>query len=228
MNLTDRNNHCFRLAAFAAGALLLAAAGALLRAQQDAGERAVVWARAREAADRYRSTSDASGLVDVAASFPMNMDATDLADVCRARDEAVRRARARNEVALMNLGIDTDPGTSRNRALLEYRLGAVAAYTGDLERSLSSFERARKALAVHVADYPDIRNVFLPVLETFGAANLRRGEVDNCMAMPNAIAACFRCSPAGNTSSVPVPKRPPHNSWSTCASSRTTSKCAGC
>jgi hypothetical protein len=102
----------------------------LASAQQPKELRSVVWGRAREALGNYRTLTDISGLVDVDSSIPKNVDAENLAAVCQARDEGIRRARTWNEQLATALGIDDDPTTSENRALYATRLASIATYQG--------------------------------------------------------------------------------------------------
>ncbi len=148
--------------------------------------RAVVWGRAREAAGGYRTLTDISGLVDVDGNVPKNVDAEDLAAVCRARDEGVRRARTWNEQLTSTLGIDDDPTTSENRALYAQRLAGIATYQGDLPKSIAQLKAGREALKAYATDdYPDLKKKYLALTEMLGAMYLRSGEVENCLLMPN-------------------------------------------
>ena len=171
---------------------------ALTWAQPAKELRSVVWGRAREALGNYRTITDISGLVDVDSNIPKNLDAENLAAVCRGRDEGVRRARTWNEQLLTGLGIDDDPTTSENRALYQTRLAAIATYQGDVAKAISSLTDARAAMKQYAtAEYPDLRKKYFATDEMLGATYLRAGEVENCLLMPNADRCLFPILPGG-------------------------------
>ena len=96
--------------------------------------RAVVWTRAQEAASgEYRTVTDASGLVEVDSEWPLEVDHNDLAAVCRAKSEALRRARVRAEQESRGGGIDEDPTTMARRSRAFLRLASIATFQGDLD-----------------------------------------------------------------------------------------------
>jgi hypothetical protein len=174
-------------------AALMAGSWLLVHAQPAPELRSVIWSRAREAAGPYRTITDASGLVDVDSNVPGNVNAEDLDAVCRARDEAIRRARTWNAQRLLGLGIDDDPRASQNREMHNRHLGAIATYQGDVARAISHFAAGRDALAPYGSadEYPEIKTAFLVALETLGTAHLRSGEVENCLLDPNADRCLF-------------------------------------
>jgi len=170
----------------------------LASAQQPKELRSVVWGRAREALGNYRTITDISGLVDVDSNIPKNIDAGNLAAVCQARDEGVRRARTWNEQLAGALGIDDDPTTSDNRALYATRLASIATYQGDVGVAITQLKRALDALRPYAtAEYPDLRNKYFATSEMLGATWLRAGEVENCLLMPNADRCLFPVLPGG-------------------------------
>ena len=180
-------------------ATLLTAGWVLLSAQQPASDqREVSWGRAREAASGgYRTITDGSGLVEVDADFPLDIDTSNLDAVCRAQDEAVRRATTRAELYLRHLGIDEDPGTSARKAMTRFRLGAIATYQGKMDETIAHLQKARELLEPFTSDFPDIVPPLLAIEEALGTAHLRRGEVENCMHLPNAERCLFPVLPGG-------------------------------
>ncbi len=163
---------------------------AVTSAQND--QRAVVWSRAQEAASGlYRTVTDGSGLVEVDTEWPTEVDADDLAEVCRGKETAVRRATTRAEQELRSVGIDDDPSTSGRRSRVLLRLGAIATFQGDVDKAVTYFTRARDALVPFGADFPDTVKPRLALEEVLGAAQMRRGEVSNCMLDPNAERCLF-------------------------------------
>ena len=170
----------------------------LASAQQPKELRSVVWGRAREALGNYRTLTDISGLVDVDSSIPKNVDAENLAAVCQARDEGIRRARTWNEQLATALGIDDDPTTSENRALYATRLASIATYQGEVGKAITQLKIATGAMRPYATDeYPEMKKKYFATSEMLGATWLRAGEVENCLLMPNADRCLFPVLPGG-------------------------------
>jgi hypothetical protein len=183
------------LALHAAGPADQATAQAPPRAPRSQGsdqeERSVNWSAARAAADKYRATTDLSGLVQVDGRISRFVDPEDLKAMCRARQDAVVKARRQAEADLVDLGTDSDPVVDDRRAALHRHLGAVASFVGDVKGAISHFEKARDALGRHVAEYPDLRPRLLELEQAVGVANLRKAEVENCLQMPGSDRCLF-------------------------------------
>jgi hypothetical protein len=171
----------------------------MLASAQPAKElRSVVWGRAREALGNYRTLTDISGLVDVDSNIPKNIDAENLAAVCQARDEGVRRAKTWNEQLQLGLGIDDDPSTTENRALYATRLASIATYQGDVGTAIKQLTAAIDAMRQYATDdYPEMKKRYFATDEMLGATWLRAGEVENCLLMPNADRCLFPILPGG-------------------------------
>jgi len=178
---------------FRTAAVLSIAAWALVVGHaQSSDQRAIVWSRAEESASGlYRTITDGSGLVEVDTEYPPEVDADDLAAVCRGKDAAIRRATTRAEQDLRQLGIDDDPTTSGRRSRVQMRLGAIATFQGDMDKAIVHLTRARDGLAGFGDDFPDTVKPRLALEEMLGAAHMRRGEVQNCMLDPNADRCLF-------------------------------------
>ena len=159
--------------------------------------RSVIWDRARQATERYRTVVDSSGLVEVDAFISPGVDAEDLQSLCRERNRAIELARASAERPLRNLMLDNDPVSNEQRAFQLRRLGSVATYVGDIEKALDHFRAGRDALAEWVKEYPDLRPRYLAYQEILAITYLRRGEVDNCLAMPGSDRCLFPLRPGG-------------------------------
>ncbi len=156
------------------------------------GRRAVVWSRAEEASSgAYRTITDGSGLVEVDGEWPQEVDHNDLRAVCRAKDEAIRRARVRAEQDLRALGTDDDPTTAGRRSRVMFRLGSIATFKGDLDEAIVQLTKGRDALGQFAAEFPDTVAPRLAIEEALGTAHMRRGEVQNCMLDPNAERCLF-------------------------------------
>ena len=77
------------------------------------------------------------------------------------------------------------------RADLHRYLGAVAIFSGDVDKALAHFERGRVALAPYLEDYPDLRPRANALAEVIGIAHLRRGETENCLVNPGTDRCLF-------------------------------------
>ncbi len=155
-------------------------------------KRVVIWSRASEAAaGLYRTITDGSGLVEVDSEVPPELDSNDLDAVCRAKDEAIRRATIRSQPGSRQAGLGDDPTSAEQVAMAEFRLGAIATYAGQMDDAVTHLQKARDALAPFVDDVPSVRRPFLTIVESLGAAHLRRGEITNCLTMPNAERCLF-------------------------------------
>jgi len=170
----------------------------LLSAQRPPGpSRAISWEKAREAIGKYRPVPDHSGLVEVDNSLPTSVDAEDLPALCRARDQAIEHARSVGAAALAELGSWQDPISNEHRSAVERTLASIATYSGDVDGAIRHFTAGRDALIPFLADYPDLQPKYLVLLEALGVANLRRGEIDNCLIMSTPDRCLFPLRPGG-------------------------------
>lgn len=149
------------------------------RGQDDV--RVVGWERAREEVARYRATVDTSGLVEVDAAIAPRVDAEDLQALCRARTEAVQRARRVIDGRLRGLPPGRDPVTDERRAVLQRQLGAIASFDGDVDAATDHFRTGIEALAPYVSDYDDLATASRTLRQALAATTLRRGEIANCL-----------------------------------------------
>ena len=169
----------------------------LVSAQRPAGpSRAISWEKAREAIGKYRAVPDNSGLVEIDNSLPA-VDAEDLPALCRARDLALEHARARAATALAEVGTFEDPISNEHRSAVERTLASIATYSGDVDGAIRHFTAGRDSLTPFLADYPDLQPKYLVLLEALGVANLRRGEIDNCLIMSTPDRCLFPLRPGG-------------------------------
>jgi len=182
------------VASLFAGALAALAAGG---AAQEPDGPAVNWARARDLDARYRTVVDTSGLVEVA-RFSERVDPNDLGSLCRARLQVATSARERLEGELQALGDWHDPISDEQRAGVLRLLGTVASFEGDMDAAARWFAAGRDALAPHVDEYPDLLESFLELQEVVGIAQMRRGEVANCLVNPSADRCLFPLLPGGH------------------------------
>jgi hypothetical protein len=180
------------------GLVIAAALGGLFElVGAQAPPRTVNWDRARQAMSQYRTVVDSSGLVEIDQHLPTNVDASNLAALCRGRNQAIGIARANAELPLRGLVLDDDPISAERKAMLYRTLGAVSTYENDVERALKEFKAARDLIAPWVKEYPDLTRRFLMLQETYGIGNLRKGEVDNCLVMSSQDRCVFPLRPGG-------------------------------
>ncbi len=154
----------------------------------------VGWAKAGAASARFRPVVDLSGLVEVDSELPVSVDAEDLNALCDARKEAVASARRKAQAGLRELGDWSDPVADERKAALHRTLAGVAAFEGNMEAAARHLESGRDALAA----YPALRPRFLGLLEALGVADMRRGEIDNCLVNPGADRCLFPLRPGGH------------------------------
>jgi len=178
------------------GATLAIAALCVLADAQGISRR-VNWERARDAMKQYHTVIDSSGLVEVDAALPANVDAGNLQDLCRGRNQAIEIARADANQALRGFVLDDDPISAERKAMLYRTLGAVSTYNNEVDRAIGEFKTGRDLLGKWVAEYPDLEKRFLMLQETYAIGNLRKGEVDNCLVMTSQDRCVFPLRPGG-------------------------------
>ena len=155
------------------------------------------WGKARDAAARYREVVDLGGLAEIGFEIPASLDPENLDAVCQARRKGMLGAADRARSELKSLGDWSDPVTDAERARLHRALASVAAFSGDIDSAVRDLEAARKALAPHVASYPDLLPSFTGLEEALGVAYLRQAEMQNCMVNPGADRCLFPLLPGG-------------------------------
>ena len=151
----------------------------LASAQQPKELRSVVWGRAREALGNYRTLTDISGLVDVDSNIPKNIDAENLAAVCQARDEGIRRARTWNEQLADRARHRRRPDDQRQPGALRHPAGQHRDLPGRRRRRDHAVEaRARRAAPVRDGRISRAEEQYFATSEMLGAtlAARRRGR----------------------------------------------------
>ena len=174
-----------------------AAVGLFTLASAQSPPRTVNWDRARQAMSQYHTVIDSSGLVEVDEHLPSNIDPGNLQSLCAGRNESIRIARADAERDLRTMILDDDPISAERKAMIYRTLGAVSTYENSVERAVKEFKTGRDLLGQWVAEYPDLKKRYLSLLETWGIANLRKGEVDNCLVMTSQDRCVFPLRPGG-------------------------------
>ena len=183
-----------------AAAVLAGAPAPGLRAQAPEPVRrptAVNWVRARGLLKQYRLPVDTSGISEVDAELPPDVDSTDLQALCAARKVSIANARKGAESVLAELGSWVDPISDERRADAQRRLGCVASYTGDMATALQHFRAGRAALTPDLQEYPRLRPLAQSLDEAVGVTLMRQGEIDNCLVNPGADRCLFPLRPGG-------------------------------
>jgi hypothetical protein len=163
-----------------------------------AGQQSIGWDRAREYMGQYRTMLDSSGLVEVGNNMPPHVRRDNLQSLCKARTEAVERARVAARMGIRGLlpGAD-DPFTAERRAVWERYLGSVAAFTGETELAVKHFQAGRDVMQPFLDDAPSLKRVYLALVLSLGVAHMRQGEMSNCLVVPSPDRCLFPLRPGG-------------------------------
>jgi hypothetical protein len=163
-----------------------------------AGQQSIGWDRAREYMGQYRTMLDSSGLVEVGNNMPPHVRRDNLQSLCKARTEAVERARVAARMGIRGLlpGAD-DPFTAERRAVWERYLGSVASFTGETELAVKHFQAGRDVMAPFLDDAPSLKRVYLALVLSLGVAHMRQGEMSNCLVVPSPDRCLFPLRPGG-------------------------------
>ena len=157
----------------------------------------VLWEKALEATSQYRTVVDTSGLVEVDSALPLDVNQEDLQSLCEGRNRAIKLSRANSTMQLRSLMLDDDPVSNERRAFYLRRLGSVATYAGEIGDAIGHFEESLESLERWVHEYPDLIPRYLAHKEILAITHLRRGEIDNCLAMSGADRCLFPLRPGG-------------------------------
>lgn len=154
------------------------------------------WNRRVAGAGDYQIVLEVSGRSEVSRHFKMP-DPLDLRSICTAKQESERSAFASAESYLSSLqkAGDTRP-FQLEMASLHNELGQLHAYRGEMGKAIEQFESAYQLLLSSLARHPEFANDKPYFEEILGIANLRSGEVDNCLHNHNAETCIFPLSVA--------------------------------
>jgi ASPIC and UnbV/FG-GAP-like repeat len=161
-----------------------------------AESRAVNWAKARDAAGKYRTVIDLAGLVEVDSRMPDGVDPEDLRGLCTAHQEAVKSLRREAEASLRELGTWRDPVADEEKARLDYLLAAADAFEGDMKAAQRHVAASQEALRPYTKD-AEARARSLVLEATSGVVSMRQGEMDNCLVNPSTDRCLFPLRPGG-------------------------------
>ncbi len=163
---------------------------------QNRGAEDQSWNRRVAGAGDYQIVLEVSGRIEVSRHFKMP-DPLDLRSICAAKQEAERRAFVSAESYLSSLqrASDTRP-FQLEMASLHNELGQLHAYRGEMGKAIMQFESAYQILLSNLARHPEFASDKPYFEEILGMANLRSGEVDNCLHHHNAETCIFPLSRA--------------------------------
>ncbi|HZS03586.1 MAG TPA: FG-GAP-like repeat-containing protein [Blastocatellia bacterium] len=154
------------------------------------------WNRRPPGAGDYQIVLEVSGRVEVSRNFKMS-DPLDLRSICAAKQEAEHHAFVSAESYLSSLqkAGDTRP-FQLEMASLHNELGQLYAYRGEMGKAVEQFDSAYQILISNLGRHPEFAGDKPYFEEILGIANLRSGEVDNCLHNHNAETCIFPLSAA--------------------------------
>jgi hypothetical protein len=154
------------------------------------------WNRRVAGAGDYQIALEVSGRVEVSRFFKMP-DPFDLRSICGAKREAERRAILSSESYLNTL---LQAGDRRQfeiqLAQLRNELGQLYAYRGEMAKSIEQFEAAYDLIRAIAPSHPEFAADKAFMEEILGVAQMRRGELENCVHNHNAETCIFPLSRA--------------------------------
>jgi hypothetical protein len=154
------------------------------------------WNRRVAGAGDYQIVLEVSGRVEVSRFFKMP-DPLDLRSICDAKREAERRAILSSESYLDTLSQAVDRRQFEIQlAQLRNELGQLYAYRGEMAKSIEHFEAAYELIRSVAPAHPEFAGDKAFMEEILGAAQMRRGELENCVHNHNAETCIFPLSRA--------------------------------
>src|SRR5262249_20054593 len=149
------------------------------------------WNRRVAGAGDYQIALEVSGRVEVSRFFKMP-DPLDLRSICDARREAERRAILSSESYLNTLLQASDRRRVEIQiAQLRNELGQLYAYRGEMAKSIEHFEAAYDLIRNFAPSHPEFASDKIFMEEILGVAQMRRGELENCVHNRNAETCIF-------------------------------------
>jgi hypothetical protein len=178
-------------------ALLISMPGGLAQTQSGSNsEQGRSWNRRVAGAGDYQIALEVSGRVEVSRFFKMP-DPLDLRSICDARREAERRAILSSESYLNTLLQASDRSRFEIQiAQLRNELGQLYAYRGEMAKSIEHFEVAYDLIRNLAPSHPEFASDKIFMEEILGVAQMRRGELENCVHNRNAETCIFPLSRA--------------------------------
>jgi hypothetical protein len=146
-------------------------------------------------AGTYLDATELSGRTEVARYLVQPPAARDLQGVCDARREAEEfafsMARTRLESALQ------DPSNAPEVVLARHELGQLHAYEGRMADSVRELQAAYEGALSGRGRHPGLADAVRYLQTILGVAQLRRGELENCLQHRNVDRCLFPLRPPG-------------------------------
>ena len=186
------------------------------------------WNRRVAGTGDYQIVLEVSGRVEVSRFFKMP-DPLDLRSICDAKREAERRAILSSEGYLNTLFQAGDRRQFEIQlAQLRNELGQLYAYRGEMAKSVEHFEAAYELIQSIVPTHPEFAGDKVSMDEILGVAQMRRGELENCVHNHNSETCIFPLSRAAQHGRAEGSTKASNISKNISPKNLTTSKSAGC
>ena len=184
-----RHRYCAALVVAVAPAALLLAQG---QAPVDPN-----WDRRGAGAGDFQTVFELSGRAELGI-YKVSPDPQDLKSICESqlKTEAAAMAGAEAEMARA-LAADPTGRSSLDVAWAHRTVGQVLAYKGEMAASVEQFEKAYAIVRGRVATDPTMAEAAFFLEQSIAVANLRRGELDNCLLDHNAERCIFPIASRG-------------------------------
>jgi hypothetical protein len=149
------------------------------------------WNRRASGTGDYRTVMEVSGREEVARFMEPPADPEDLRSICEAKRQAPKVSISANEQLLASL-VAKPPAQGNVRDIVWTRksLGQLWAYQGQMAKAIEQFSAAYTAAVQQTARYPDLLPARSYLAALLGVAELRRGELENCV-HGHASASCI-------------------------------------
>ena len=126
------------------------------------------------------------GLIDSFTTLPA--ERTTLESLCGIRRTTLDDASRTVEMALQRVSESDDPPKAIR---LHNAAATVYLYKGDTTNAIAQFEEALRIAEAHSTESANLATMKNIVLAALGIANMRRGEVENCVTNRNADVCIF-------------------------------------
>ena len=149
------------------------------------------WNRRSSDSGDYQTVLEVSGRIEITRVLK-KPDPLDLKSICEAKQAAEAFAFRSAESYLLSL----EKAANKSRYLpeiirLQNELGQIYSYRGDMPNAILQFEAAYQNLQQLLRSNPEYAEDKAYLEEILGIANLRRGELDNCVHHHNAEMCLF-------------------------------------
>jgi hypothetical protein len=163
----------------------------------DFGRDQSAWSRRPAGAGEYQTVAELSGRNELSTFFEAPKNAANLAALCQARTRAFGNAVEVMDTQLAAMGGGVRDGQKLvQAALLHASLGQLYSYEGKMAETIEHLEAAYRIVAENPGLHPEFKTARLFLEEALGVANLRRGELENCVHDHNADRCIFPLSVA--------------------------------